>query len=89
MKLLEISPLYSLSVDPDKVVSVAAIPSQKLLFGNIPSKIIVTMENGKDYNLSVTQKGANIDLLYKEMVNRINEARQEKKNGSKGDSKKR
>lgn len=83
MELLELSPAFSLSVDPEKVVSVTALPSQKLLFGNIPPKIIVTMENGKEYHLSVTQEGINADLLYKEMVNRINEARKETADGSK------
>lgn len=85
MDLIELSSAFSLAVDPEKVVSVTALPSQKLLFGNIPPKIIVTMENGKEYHLSVTQEGINADLLYKEMVNRINEARKETVNGGKGD----
>lgn len=83
MPLLELSPAFSLSVDPEKVVSVVALPSQKLLFGKIPPKIIVTIENGKEYHLSITQEGINADLLYKEMVNRINEARKETADGSK------
>lgn len=85
MDLIELSSAFSLAVDPEKVVSVTALPSQKLLFGNIPPKIIVTMENGKEYHLSVTQEGINVDLLYKEMVNRINEARKETVDGGKGD----
>lgn len=77
MDLIEVSQAFALSVDPSRVVSVSAIPSQKLLFGKIPPEIVITLDTGKEYHLSVTQEGTNLDLLYSAIVKRINNARKE------------
>jgi hypothetical protein len=77
MDLIELDSSFSVVVDPVKVVSVVAYPSQKLLFCKIPPKIVVTLDNGKEYHLSVTQEGTNLDLLYSAIVKRINDARKE------------